>query len=305
MKKINSLIVLSILSISLQGQHIQAKKYFNLKFKKLNTKPVINYTQNVFAIIGDYGWTGQNEAAVANLIKSWNPEFIITTGDNNYRNGADSTIDANIGQYYHDYIKPYNGIYGPEADINRFFPSLGNHDMITSSGAAYLGYFTLFGNERYYDFVKGEIHFFVLNGNASEPDGITSTSVQANWLKNKLASSTAKWKLIYFHQSPFVSDVVHGNTVEMQWPFKTWGADAVISGHSHVYERIVIDNFNYFVNGLGGESKYSFSPSPISGSQIRYNANFGAMQVTVEPDTLWFKFYNITNNLIESYPLVK
>jgi hypothetical protein len=303
----NSLVVgENIIAVEIHQQDSTSSDIsFNFKLKKLTAAPSANYTQNVFAIIGDYGWTGPNEAAVANLVKSWNPEYIITTGDNNYRDGADSTIDANIGQYYHNYIKPYNGIYGPGADINRFFPSLGNHDMITSSGAAYLAYFNLFGNERYYDFVKGDIHFFVLNGNPEEVDGITSTSVQANWLKNKLAASTAKWKLVYFHQSPFVSDIVHGNTAEMQWPFKTWGADALISGHSHVYERIVIDNFNYFVNGLGGESKYSFSPSPISGSQIRYNANFGAIQVTVKPDTLWFKFYDVSNNLIESYPLVK
>ncbi|MES2284147.1 MAG: metallophosphoesterase [Bacteroidota bacterium] len=278
---------------------------FNLKLKKITSVTGINYTPNVFAIIGDYGWTGPNEAAVANLVKSWNPEYIITTGDNNYRDGADSTIDANIGQYYHDYIKPYTGVYGAGADINRFFPSIGNHDMITSSGAAYLQYFNLFGNERYYDFVKGSVHFFVLNGNPEEVDGITSTSVQALWLKNKLAASTAKWKIVYFHQSPYVSDIVHGNTVEMHWPYKSWGADVVVSGHSHVYERIIIDNFPYFVNGLGGESKYSFSPSPTAGSKIRYNANYGAMQVTVKPDTLWFKFYNVSNNLIESYPIVK
>jgi len=40
-----------------------------------------------FAFIGDFGWDGQNELAVANLVKSWNPEFIITVGDDNYDNG--------------------------------------------------------------------------------------------------------------------------------------------------------------------------------------------------------------------------
>ena len=37
-----------------------------------------------FAVIGDYGDAGQAELDVANLVKSWNPDFIITTGDNNY-----------------------------------------------------------------------------------------------------------------------------------------------------------------------------------------------------------------------------
>ena len=79
-----------------------------LKLKKLTTGTGINYTPNVFAVIGDFGLAGNNELEVANLVKSWNPDFIITTGDNNYELGESSTIDANIGQYYHDYIYPYS-----------------------------------------------------------------------------------------------------------------------------------------------------------------------------------------------------
>lgn len=60
-----------------------------------------------FAVIGDYGSGRPQEQDVANLVKSWNPDFIITTGDNNYPNGEASTIDPNIGQFYHDFIYPY------------------------------------------------------------------------------------------------------------------------------------------------------------------------------------------------------
>ena len=60
-----------------------------------------------FAVIGDFGLAGQPEAEVAALVKSWEPEFIITTGDNNYPDGAVETIDENIGQYYHAFIYPY------------------------------------------------------------------------------------------------------------------------------------------------------------------------------------------------------
>src|SRR6476469_8393606 len=65
-----------------------------------------------FAIVGDYGTWSASELAVANMIHGWNPDFIITTGDNNYADGAASTIDINIGQYYHDFIFPYIGSYG-------------------------------------------------------------------------------------------------------------------------------------------------------------------------------------------------
>src|SRR3982750_3175768 len=65
-----------------------------------------------FAVIGDYGSAGEAERDVANEVKSWNPDFIITAGDNNYENGSASTIDQNVGQYYHDFIHPYVGSYG-------------------------------------------------------------------------------------------------------------------------------------------------------------------------------------------------
>jgi hypothetical protein len=46
-----------------------------------------------FAVIGDYGSAGPEEADVADLINSWSPDFVITTGDNNYPNGSEETID--------------------------------------------------------------------------------------------------------------------------------------------------------------------------------------------------------------------
>src|SRR5215207_9206193 len=67
----------------------------------------------VFAAIGDYGRPGPNAEAVAALVASWNPAFVITTGDNNYEAGAAATIDRHIGQYYHAWIAPYSGAYGP------------------------------------------------------------------------------------------------------------------------------------------------------------------------------------------------
>jgi hypothetical protein len=81
-----------------------------------------------FAVIGDYGGGGQPEADVAALVDRWEPELVLTFGDNNYPSGSAETIDFNIGQFYHQYIDPYLGDYGEGADTNRFFPTLGNHD---------------------------------------------------------------------------------------------------------------------------------------------------------------------------------
>jgi tartrate-resistant acid phosphatase type 5 len=262
--------------------------------------PVLSIAQSTrFAVIGDYGngyYDGTHEAAVAGMVASWSPDFIITTGDNNYDSGSAATIDANIGQYYSNYIYPYVGNFTPTVSItqNLFFPSLGNHDWATAGAVPYLNYFTLPGNERYYDFVWGPVHFFALDSYSSEPDGITQSSTQATWLNTQLASSSSKWNLVYQHHPPFSSGTVHGSTPDAQWPYKSWGATAVLSGHEHDYERIIRNGLAYFVNGAGGKSLYSFR-TPIAGSEFRYNANYGAILVTADDSSIKFDFYSVSN----------
>lgn len=255
-----------------------------------------------FGVIGDYGDNNKAEQKVSNLIKGWNPDFIITTGDNNYPEGDSLTIDENIGKYFHEFIHPYYGSYGRGSSINRFFPAIGNHDVLTANAKPYLDYFTLPNNERYYDFVWGNVHFFAINSNTGEEDGTTSSSIQAQWLKNKLASSSSNWKVVYLHESPYTSGNNHENEPHLQWPYKEWGATIVLSGHSHVYERLLINNFPYIINGLGGHSIYSFN-EPLPGSLVRYNENFGAMKVVANSQSITFMFININDSLIDSYSI--
>ena len=180
------------------------------------------FAQDVtFAVIGDFGMGNQAESDVANLVKSWNPDFIITVGDNNYPNGDESTIDRNIGYDYHQFINPYIGSYGSgSADINRFWPVPGNHDWRASNLQPYRDYFELPNNEYYYSIKKGNIEFFMIDSDTHTPDGYTFDSNQANWIKQKVLSSTARWKIAVFHHAAFSSDNNHGNTEYMQWPFE-------------------------------------------------------------------------------------
>jgi hypothetical protein len=257
-----------------------------------------------FAVIGDYGQAGNAENNVALRVKSWNPAFIVTAGDNNYDSGSAASIDANIGQYYHSFIFPYTGGYGQGASENHFFPILGNHDWVAPNAQPYLDYFTLPGNERYYDFVQGPIHFFMLDSDPAEPDGITSDSIQAQWLKTGLENSTSPWQVVILHHAPYSSGL-HGSNPTLQWPFAAWGADAVLAGHDHTYERLTVDGIPYFVNGLGGKSIYSPFGVPVIGSQIRYNGDYGAMLVEASDTSLVFKFINTSGSLIDTYTATK
>jgi hypothetical protein len=255
-----------------------------------------------FAVIGDYGWDNPNEDKVADLVKTWDPAFVLTMGDNNYDVGSATTIDPNIGKHYSQFIGSYQGIYGPGASQNRFFPSLGNHDWATAGAQPYLNYFALPGNERYYDYVKGPVHFFALDSDPSEPDGRSSTSRQAQWLQSALAASTSQYNVVYMHHSPYSSSSTHGPDPVMQWPFKQWGADIVLTGHDHTYERLFVDGLTYTVNGIGGRSLYGFA-APVPGSQVRYNGNYGAQLVTVDASGMKFDLYSIDGVQRDSFTI--
>lgn len=266
------------------------------------SKDTVRYDNALFAIIGDYGKSGVNELNVTNLVKYWNPDFILTTGGNNFDFGEQSTIDENIGQYYHPFIYPYSGVYGKGDTVNRFFPTLDEVDWNQTGAAPYLNYFQLPNNERYYDFVKGNVHFFAISSDSSEPDGNDVNSVQALWLKDKLENSSEQWNIVYFHHSPYSSGSDYGSSEVMRWPFGQWGASAVISGHNNVYERLYFNDIPYFVNGLGGKAIGEFG-ALIPGSQIRYNGNFGAMINYAYDDSLVFKFYNKDRTKIDQYKI--
>jgi tartrate-resistant acid phosphatase type 5 len=256
-----------------------------------------------FAVIGDYGGGGQPEADVASLVQSWQLDFIITTGDNNYPDGSAKTIDKNIGQFYQAYIAPYTGEFGTGAEQNRFFPTLGNHDWNTGQAQPYLDYFTLPGNERYYDFIQGPVHFFALDSDSREPDGMNRSSTQAAWLQAQLASSTSPWNVVYLHHAPYSSGR-HGPTDWAQWPYKEWGADVVLAGHDHTYERLLVDDLVYFVNGIGGGSIYPFLIIQ-DGSQFRYNDDYGAMLVEASPTQMTFQFINRSGEVIDVYTMYR
>jgi tartrate-resistant acid phosphatase type 5 len=246
-----------------------------------------------FAAIGDYGKDNSAEEKVAKQVDSKNPDFIITMGD----------------KYYSKYIGNYKGKYGQGALINRFFPSIGNHDWnaldecLYHGNLPYLEYFTLPGNELYYDFTKGPIHFFVVDSDEHQPDGNTIGSKQYHWLKQKLEESKACFKIVYFHHAPYSSGQ-HGSEKDLRWKFDELGADVVMSGHEHSYERIERDDILYFVNGAGGAEPRDFSDK-VKGSKYRYKSKNGYMLIKANDHHMLFYFYNVNNSLKDSVMLTK
>ena len=86
--------------------------------------------------------------------------------------------------------------------------------------------------------------------------------------------------------------------------FRCLGADAVLAGHDHTYERLLVDGIPYFINGMGGAGIYNFD-IPLPETMFRYNANHGAMLVTASETEMLFEFYNRTGKLVDSYRVRK
>jgi tartrate-resistant acid phosphatase type 5 len=255
-----------------------------------------------FAVLGDFGNGSDDSFAVAELVARLEPDFIITVGDNNYPDGELETVDFNVGQLYHPWIGSYKGKYGEGSKENRFWPCPGNHDWDSDAGLdPYIEYFTLPGNERYYDFRYEDFHFFCVDSDTREPDGTTADSPQGEWLKEAMTSSNAPVKIVYMHHPPYSSGS-HGNNEWMHWPYLSWGATMLFSGHDHIYERQVHDGVPFIVTGIGGYRTYSVR-DPSAHSQLAVSDNHGTTLVRVFDGSMIVETWTTEDVLLDRFSL--
>ncbi len=280
----------------------------------------------VVAVIGDFGDTvpiGEepDTLQVADMIKSWQPEFILTVGDNDYSDGMYANevgaarftgLELGVGQYFHEYIGSYKGTSGNGSDTNRFFPIPGDHDYGDDCDnprlGPYLDYFTLpVGqvDETYYEYRSGPVHIFAIDSiQDCHQDSGAKMNAQKAWLQNAAQISDAKFKVVLVHNPPYSSGARHGSFEPVQWGYAAWGIDVVISGDDHVYERIERDGVRYLVNGLGGVDIHPKFVSPlVDGSIARYNKKYGAVRFDVYESKLVVSFVSIDDVVRDQFEL--
>jgi hypothetical protein len=201
------------------------------------------------------------------------PGTVFTTGDNAYVDGT-----------YSEYLNCYDPSWGQHKSRTR--PSPGNHEYLTSGAA---GYFQYFDNiPSYYAYDLGAWRIYALN---SEID-ISATSAQITWLQNDLVSNPSQCVLAYWHRPRWSSGENHGKASSIQtlWEilYKA-GAELVINGHEHNYERFAEMNasgaavsagLREIVVGTGGAKLYPFG-TPLSASQVRDSTSYGVLKLTL------------------------
>jgi alkaline phosphatase len=219
------------------------------------------------------------DSATARLVGSIGGT-VFTLGDNAYNSGTD---------------KQFRNCYGPTWGRfkGRTRPALGNHEY-QSSGAD--GYFDYFGGRAgprgkgWYSYSAGSWHVVVLNSNCGKV-GCRRGSEQERWLRANLAGHNNRCTLAYFHHARFSSDRAHGTSPEVGdlWEaLYDYGADLVLSGHAHSYERFAPQNpwgradpqhgIRQIVVGTGGAGSYRMG-SPRAHSQVRNSNTYGVLRL--------------------------
>jgi len=115
-----------------------------------------------------------------------------------------------------------------------------------------------------------------------EPDGVAAGSVQANWLRTNLESSTARFKFVIIHEPPYSSSTYAPGYSILRLPFKSWGATAVFSGHDHNYQRHIEDGLNYYTCGTGGHSLRTINATKTAGYQNGIDTSYGYLSVVLD-----------------------
>ena len=269
-----------------------------------------------FLAFGDIGTATPEQYEVASRIDSLNADLAILTGDIIYEAGEAQ-----------NFTPQYFNVYRPTIARIPFYPSLGNHDVVTSNGLPYLEAFYLpvnnsTGTERYYSFDYANAHFAAIEVTV---ENVPPDPTMLAWLDQDLAATSKLWKFVYFHVPTLSNAGVHGGDPVIQAALdpilEARGVDVVFQGHNHFYTRTyptigttptAVDQepsyLNpgapvYIVTGGGGRSLYPLGPTqPFEAFS---KSTFHVTAVDVDGNKLTLRAIERDGNVMDSMTLTK
>ncbi|MEO6501361.1 MAG: DNRLRE domain-containing protein [Jatrophihabitantaceae bacterium] len=261
-------------------------------------------TSPVIAAVGDIacappytvGSGCQHKAVADKIIADTAVSKVLALGDIQYEVGALSAFQNS-----------YDKSWAPLKSKTKPVP--GNHEYGTPGAAGYFDYFGALAGDRtkgYYSFDVGAWHFVALN---SELD-IASGGAQVAWLKADLAAHPNKCVGAYWHK-PRWSSGSHGDHSSMA-PFVqalyNAGAELILSGHDHDYERFyplnpsgVRDDARgivQIVSGEGGKNHYAITGR--STTAAKDGSSYGYARLTLNPDSADVSFVSAVGSYTDN-----
>jgi hypothetical protein len=231
------------------------------------------------------------DEATATLLDARPNAVIATLGDNVYENGTAT-----------EFRDCYDPTWGRHKGRTR--PALGNQEYGVFRAGGYYGTFGSAAGEPplgWYSYNLGVWHVIVLNSNC-EVVGCALGGTQERWLREDMGAHPARCTLAVWHHPRWSSGTTHGPTAAVAPLYQALhdaGADVLLSGHEHNYERFPpldpAGNFDpargvrQFVVGTGGRNHYPFGP-PQNGSQVRNDNTFGLLALTLRPTSYDWQF---------------
>jgi acid phosphatase type 7 len=240
---------------------------------------------------GDIGICGQDgDDDTAALLEKL-PGDIFTAGDNSNENGT---------------MKQFKKCFAWGSFLDRIHPAPGNHDYNTEGAQDYFLYFGAVAGipgEGWYSYDYGDWHIVVLNSNCNDV-ACGKNSAQVKWLQEDLAAHPTRCTMAVWHH-PRWSSGLTGSDGRMSPEYRALyaaGAELVISGHDHDYERFTPLNpegtpdpqngIRQFVVGTGGAYLRPFARIlPVS--EAHKSGIFGVLKLTLYPDRYDWRFIPI------------
>jgi hypothetical protein len=242
-----------------------------------------------FAVVGDFGSGTTDETAVASLIHSWHPDFVLTVGDNAYPLGSKSLLDPDI-------FRPYAAVMRESA----WFPALGNHDVKADDGKSELEAFHSLGAERWYRFTWGNTAFVVLDSETS----VASGSTQLRFARRALARRSC-FRFAAWHRPPWepprrpLSPGLRRHIVPL---VEKDGVQIVFVGHLHAYARSrPRHGVTYVAVGTGGASLTDDARKLTIPLARIVQGHFGALRVDVAGRTARFRYQTVDGSVRDRF----
>lgn len=252
--------------------------------------------QRVFTLIGagDITYCANPEGAeiVARLLDALRPDAIFTAGDN--------SNDEGTSEQFHACFDPSWGRH--KALIH---PAPGNHDYLEPGAAGYYAYFGAAAGvpgEGYYSYDLGAWHIIALNSVCWEVGGCGAGSPQLAWLQADLAAHPGGCTLAYWHH-PLYSSGKHGANPMVQSLWQALldaGAEIVVNGHDHHYERFAPQDANgnldrgggirQYIVGTGGAGWRIPPAGRAANSEALLSGVYGVLHLTLYPGGYAWQF---------------
>jgi hypothetical protein len=242
--------------------------------------------------------TACRQADTANLLGA--ADLVLALGDNQYECGGlaayMASFDASWGAFKAR-IRPAIGNH--EHQVTGLPKTFGTDCDATLAAAGYFAYFGSAAPANVYSFDAASWHFATVDSSCF----VANCAVQATWLSSDLAAHPTACSLVFYHHPRWSSGEQPGLIFrDVFWrAAAAGGADIVLSGHDHLYERFApMDGegaasdrgIREFVVGTGG---YNLLPivAPQPNSEARNTRAFGVLKLTLYTDSYAWQFVPI------------